>query len=150
MYLYCLGMCGYSSMGKIICQCSSACENLVLELQHLNKWWNGKKRSLSQLSFFFTLVTTLCCFLDKVSSCNPWCPGADFVDQDDLKLTKILSLGLLSTRTKWGYPHACIYFPIMIFLVLPAHYHAFPVVNLCIFSKLYSKKREVPNNAKIL
>lgn len=40
------------------------------------------------------LITILCCFvlflfLDKVSLCNPYCPGADCVDQDDFKLTKI-------------------------------------------------------------
>lgn len=37
IYLYCLGMCGYSSVGEIICQCSPACKNLVQELQHLSK-----------------------------------------------------------------------------------------------------------------
>lgn len=37
IYLYCLGMCGYSSVGEIICQCSPACKNLVRELKHLNK-----------------------------------------------------------------------------------------------------------------
>lgn len=41
IYLYCLGMCGYSSVGEIICQCSPACKNLVQELQHLNKEWNA-------------------------------------------------------------------------------------------------------------
>ena len=34
IYLYCLGICGYSSVEEIICQCSLAYKNLVQELKH--------------------------------------------------------------------------------------------------------------------
>lgn len=46
MHIYILsGMYDYSSLGEIICQHPLACKNLVQEFQHLNKYWNAKKKS---------------------------------------------------------------------------------------------------------
>ena len=45
IYLYCWGICGYSSVGEIICQCSPACKNLVQELNHeMNDEMQKKKK----------------------------------------------------------------------------------------------------------